>query len=209
LYPKVQEQLPKKQRLSNYVPKQPAQNLKSDSTKKPNTITKIPGTNYYPLVTKVAVPQTVIEPTNQSQTTQEKKKGKPGNGQEQPKAAARNKAKTKTKKDSLPLSDPLIRSLDRKQPEEHTSHHYLVKTLKTLVLAALRLCWVLITQSHSQENYLTRMRRPRQAVKEKKEKWSGRYLNTQQVRLARQLEGQTTGRQEQRRGRVCKKNYSW
>ena len=51
----------------------------------------------------------MIEPTNQSQTTQEKKKGKPGNGQEQPKAAARNKAKTKTKKYSLPLSDPLIR----------------------------------------------------------------------------------------------------
>jgi hypothetical protein len=29
------------------------------------------------------------------------------------------------------LSDPLIRSLDRKQPEEHTSHHYLVKTKNT------------------------------------------------------------------------------
>jgi hypothetical protein len=41
-------------------------------------------------------------------------------------------------------------------------------TLKTLVLAALRLCWVLITQSHSQENYLTTIRRTRQAVKEKK-----------------------------------------
>jgi hypothetical protein len=86
-------------------------------------------------------------------------------------------------KDNLPLSDPLIRPLDRKQPEEHTSHHYLV------VLAALRLCWVLITQSHSQENYLTTIRRLRQAVKEKKEKWSGRYLSTQQVRLARQPEG--------------------
>ena len=47
------------------------------------------------------------------------KERKPGNGQEQPKAAARNKAKTKTKKDSLPLSDPLIRPLDRKQPETH------------------------------------------------------------------------------------------
>ena len=62
------------------MPKQPAQNLtKSDSTKKPNTITKNPGTNYYPLVTKGAVPQTVIEPTNQSQTTQEKRRENQGN----------------------------------------------------------------------------------------------------------------------------------
>ena len=55
-------------------------------------------------------------------------------------ATARNKAKTKTNKDNLPLSDPLIRPLDRKQPEEHTSHHYLIKTLKTLVMEALRCC---------------------------------------------------------------------
>jgi hypothetical protein len=57
----------------------------------------------------------VIEPI----TNYPGKERKPGNGQEQPKAAARNKAKTKTKKDSLPLSDPLIRPLDRKQPETH------------------------------------------------------------------------------------------
>ena len=47
-----------------------------------------------------------------------------------PEAAACNKAKTKTNKDNLPFSDPLIRPLNRKQPEEHTRPHYLVKNTK-------------------------------------------------------------------------------
>jgi hypothetical protein len=86
-----------------------------------------------------------------------------------------------------------------KQPEEHTSHHYLIKIYKNTGNGGLKvLFWVPTTQSHSRKKLPIKFRRTRKAVKKREKNGLNCYLDTYNSRPARRLE-------DRKRSRACLK----